>query len=287
MEFEIIFKIDPASAFGLPENDITVVPTKEGNQIHGPALHRKSGKHVGVGTLSDYRKDENALKVSLDLDNTTLRFEDNTVFITIEAENSTSAFQQSTNVLEDFLRHLTLETGRVFEYECLIIQDRDDNIYNVPEIIQHFKMSSYNISELKKSVLNAGKFYEYKNEKLIRSLQYYKHALLLFDKRNQITDLLSRHYTQLLSSVFLNLWKAASVIVGDPSVDKDYQKRYKNLGFDYNYFESRIEFLRGLRNDFDVAHYSLDESSNKEVEKNFRKAVRIVSEILKKYRDTL
>lgn len=89
----------------------------------------------------------------------------------------------------------------------------------------------------------------------------------------------------LISAVFLNLWKAVSTIVGDPSHDRDYQKRYKKFGFDYQFFTSKIQLLNKLRNSYDVAHYSLDENLLKEVDANVGEAQNIAAEVLRKYRE--
>jgi hypothetical protein len=91
----------------------------------------------------------------------------------------------------------------------------------------------------------------------------------------------------LIASVFLNLWKAISVIVGDPNEDSDYQRRYKKLNLDYGFFKTKIEKIRYLRNTCDVAHYSLTEESLKEIEVNFGEADSTVTEVLRRYREYL
>ena len=45
--------------------------------------------------------------------------------------------------------------------------------------------------------------------------------------------------------------------------------------------------LKELRDNYDVAHYSLNPNSLKEVEKNYGIAVKIAITIIKKYRDFL
>jgi hypothetical protein len=61
------------------------------------------------------------------------------------------------------------------------------------------------------------------------------------------------------AAIFLNLWKAVTPIVGDPSrVRRDrYQRRYKALGFDRKYFDDKIEDMKKSRHNSDVAHDEL------------------------------
>lgn len=111
-----------------------------------------------------------------------------------------------------------------------------------------------------------------------------KQAHLLFSRRGFLTNPFFRQHSMLISTAFLNLWKAISTIVGDPSVDRDYQSRYKRLGFDYEFFTQKIEKVRDLRNHYDVAHYSLDPAHLETVEKSFGEAAQIANEVIRRYR---
>ena len=65
-----------------------------------------------------------------------------------------------------------------------------------------------------------------------------------------------RAHSYLAADIFSNYHRAASVIVGDPSKDKDYQSRYKKMGLSDEDWKN-VERVRKLRNDYGVAHYDL------------------------------
>ena len=55
---------------------------------------------------------------------------------------------------------------------------------------------------------------------------------------------------------FLQLFKALTAIVGDPSSDRDYQSRCRKLGLPKDFWQTKAKPLYEIRNDDDVAHYS-------------------------------
>ena len=122
---------------------------------------------------------------------------------------------------------------------------------------------------------------------LDRALQYYEHAMFLFDRRNQIADLFSSHFRYMISEIFLNMWKAATAFIGDPSVDNDYRSRYRRLGIDREFFETKIEVVRNIRNDYDVAHYRIDEERLAEIERNYGLVKEVAERIIRDYRQYL
>jgi hypothetical protein len=58
---------------------------------------------------------------------------------------------------------------------------------------------------------------------------------------------------------FLQLFKALVVLVGEPGVDSDYQRRARHLDLPADFWQSRVKPLYDVRNDEDVAHYRLAE----------------------------
>lgn len=120
---------------------------------------------------------------------------------------------------------------------------------------------------------------------LRKSLEYFNHALFLDSMRYEVSPVGLSTETEmhmyLLSDIIMNLYKASSVIVGDPTKDKDYQRRYKKYGIDYEFWKERIEDLRSMRNDWDVAHYNLDKEKLKNLNRDNKynkKEVRIMYE---------
>ena len=148
-------------------------------------------------------------------------------------------------------------------------------------------VTSYNLLALESALEQAASSVAFEDLRLTLAIDYYQQALLLFGSRRLISDPLFRQHSMLISAAFLNLWKAISSIVGDPSIDNDYQSRYRNLGFDYEFFQEHIEKVRELRNDFDIAHYSLEIEDLKAVEEQFGEASQIAQEVLKRYRESL
>lgn len=94
-------------------------------------------------------------------------------------------------------------------------------------------------------------------------------------------------YKSLIASVFLNIWKAVSAVVGDPSQDADYQRRYRELSLTDDFFQTRIESMRKLRNDYDVAHYTLDAGRLAQIEQEFGQSQVTTREVIGRYRERL
>ena len=185
------------------------------------------------------------------------------------------------------MKHLTLYQGVLFTFNPLIFESENGDLFPIPRYIELTNVVAYNIEKMQGDIEQAQENLQIANPKLEKSLQYLEQSILLNKERSRIAPFLSRNHSQLVSSIFMNLWKALSIIVGDPSVDPDYQSRYKTLDFDYEYFQGKIEWIRNLRNDYDVAHYSLSEQEIEEINGNFGKAQKIVVEVLQRYRDKL
>jgi hypothetical protein len=62
---------------------------------------------------------------------------------------------------------------------------------------------------------------------------------------------------QVVATAFLQMFKALVTIVGEPGVDGDHQQRAKRLGLGADFWVSRVKPLYKIRNESDVAHYSL------------------------------
>jgi hypothetical protein len=174
----------------------------------------------------------------------------------VKANDRSEAIQLATDALDGFLQHMSVHMRLTFSAKFILGLTTKGQAFTAPPRFD-FANTTYNLDQLKKAVEDAQRYVSLQDEQLLRSLQYFEHASWLFERRNRLADFGSRHFTFLISSIFLNLWKAASVIVGDPSVDRDYQRRYRDLGLDRQFFRDRIESLRELRNNVDVAHYRL------------------------------
>jgi len=283
VKFEVVFEVNPSGAFGVPEEDKTVLPALPGeyagDTIYGPAMIR-----VGYGTLSRYRLPEEAINEEINILDFPGRITDNFIFLNVEAETSSEAYKMATAALDTFMRHLSLNQRRVFSYKILYSVSSDGKLYPPPKSIK-FSITLYNLEKLRQDIRAAQYFASLSDSRLNKALQYFEHAIFLYERRDRIAEIFSRHYYFLIAAVFLNLWKAVATIIGDPSKDPDYQRRYKKYGFDYKFFQQKIERLRKFRNDYDVAHYCISSDSIKEIEKNYNEALSTTVEVLTRYRE--
>jgi hypothetical protein len=244
---------------------------------------------VGYGSLPEYRSDEEAIDLTFALADIQIHLHDNFVFADIEAATPSEAYNRTTKALGEFLEHLSLNQGGYFSYRPLIIESAGGELFPIPSYNPLGAVTIYNLEGLQKNIVDVQQYCGLSDQRLSRALEYLNHSRFLFGKRLQIADPLSEHFTMLIASIFLNLWKAASAVVGDPSKpeDTDYRQRYKKLGFDEAFFTTKIEKIRKLRNDYDVAHYTLADERISNIEQNFGEADSIVVQILKRYREIL
>lgn len=282
MKFMIIFEIYPPSQFGIPEDAKTVIPVGSGS-LMGDTFYSPTMTRVGYGSLSRYREEKQAITLKASLGDILVSIKDNFATLTVEASGPGEAYDMSTAVIDRFLQHLSLSTEQLFYYRAVVIEGEEGKIYPVPRAVIMASVTMYDLDRLRTEIENATISYKLRDSVLDRALNYYEHALYLYEKRSEIEETLSRHFNYLIAAAFLNMWKALSTIIGDPSVDKDYQSRYKRLGFDYGFFTSQIEYVRNIRNQYDVAHYHLEEDRIKEAESNFGKAKGVVVKVIKSY----
>lgn len=288
MKFQVTFEIHPSGPFGVPQDGVTVVPTQEGGgELFGDTYHTKTMTRVGYGSLPEYRKDNQAINSSIKLGDVQISLRDNFASVDVEASSASEAYEKAAQTIGRFLQHLSLSQGRLFTFQPLINESADGKVFPVPTYKQIASVTVYDLTRLRDDIEQAQHYYDLSDQRLERALLYFAHARFLFEKHIEIASPLSEHYTLLIASVFLNLWKAISVIVGDPSGDADYQSRYKKFGFDYEFFKNKIEKIRNMRNNYDVAHYSLTEESIKKIEASFGEADQTVTEVLRHYREYL
>lgn len=289
MKFQITLEIMPASTFGVPQDNVTVLRGKSGANYFGNTYHSDTMTLVGYGSLPEYRTEEEAINLSFPLGSVQVNLHDNFVFVEVVAVTAKEAYNKAIEEISKFLQNLSLSHGGLFTYRPLIIEADNGKLFPVPQYNSMGNVTVYDIEHLRNHIVESQKYQNLVDQRLERACRYFGHARFLFIKRMQIADPLSEHFNMLIASVYLNLWKAASAIVGDPSnrEDSDYKSRYKKFGFDEEYFNTKIERIRKLRNDYDVAHYTLDDERIGDIEKNFGKADAIVTEIIQRYREYL
>jgi hypothetical protein len=285
MEFTIIFELSPAGIFGVPEEGVTVVPA--GPREIQSDVYTNTGAKVGHGMLPIYRSADQALAESFTINGSQVGIEDNFLTIQVEAASPLEAFQAATSRVESLLAHLAVEVRRVCSFRPVYFVDAEGTPRPVPMWTTFGTVTTYNLDQLGQNVRNASLFASLADPQLDRALHYFEHALLLYEGRGQLVRPSSSHFRSLIAAVFLNLWKAVSIIVGEPGRDGDYQRRYRQFGISNEYFKTEIEWLRSLRNDYDVAHYHLSDATIKQTEAMFARGVKVASEVIQHYRRDL
>lgn len=264
---------------------MTVLPG--GGGYVGNSIDSWTGTTVGYGTLPGYRRLDEAVSMRLHVGEVHVRLFDNFATIEREADSPGTAYRTAAQTMDRLLRHLSLTQGRLFEWRPVSLTSPDGRAYAIPGEIRLASVTTYDLDTLKADLEAAAGFADVVDERLMRAMDYYEQALLLFERRAYIVRASSAQHTRLISAVFLDLWKALTTVVGDPSRDSDHQSRYRALGLDHSFYETRIKRLHELRNEYDVAHSSLDERATQRIEAEFGEARNTVDEVLRRYRASL
>jgi len=286
MKYFITFELQPSGTFGVPEGNKTVIPSGL-KSVVGDTFHRRTMTRVGYGTLPLFRHDKEAINLTFDLGTLKAHLRDNFITLEIESNSHSEAYNLAVTALDKFLQHLSLGLKTLFSFNPILFIDETDKIYLIPKTTSMATVTMYNLSCVSKEIERAANIFPISDALIEKALEYYEHALFLFDNSLKLVDVNSRHFRYLISSIFLNLWKAITTIIGDPSSDSDYQSRYRSLGFDYDFFVNKIKWIKNLRNNSDVAHHSTEKDKLNEIQANFGKAKEIAETVLIAYRDSL
>lgn len=256
MKYSITFAIIQTGDFGLPEGDRIVVPTDIGS-LAGPSLDTATGQLVGYGTLSVYRKEDEKINMMLKLPHVQARLIDSNLFCEIDAADPIEAFRQAMADVSRFLRMLSATRGMLYSARPLSIVDSELRPTRIPDPIGLGSFKIYDLPGIRVHIDRASTTIRIADERLEKATLYLQNALLLMEmfygKPNPILTI----DFNAVGLIVLELWKACTTIVGDPSVKKDrYQSWYRSIGIPEP-TKLDLDKLNMLRNDFDVAHYSL------------------------------
>lgn len=286
MLFTVRFRLSPAAAFGVPDPDHCTVLPITAKDIGFPHFHPVTGEVVGHGPMPDYRSEEDALRLTAHLVNATLRFNDNYVYVSVDTPTALKAQFQATAALDGYLGHLSSICGTVFTFDILSVDSTRADSYP-PQ--QHFDVSmyAYNLPKIRDAVGEAAKATAISDRRYLRALGYHNHASFL-SGHLAVAMLPDSHRRHLAAAVFLNYWKAVSTLLGDPAKkDRDHQRRYRKYGLSKDFFEKSVKRLYKLRNDYDVAHYSLDPEKLDQLKEEVGFALRTSEEVLAAVRRSL
>ena len=273
------FEILPRSAFGLPQDGHTVLPAGP-QTIVSDVFHGRTGLKASWGTLSRYRPEEERIQGSWGICGLRADVDDNFLRVHVSAENQSAALDQARTAVDRFTDHLGLLAGRSVSAQAILVEAEEGDAQPAESLIRLGWTTTYDTTELREQIDVAAASSVLDDDRLSSALRYYQHGLWLFEQQAKLADPRSPDGAMLVSSVFLNLWKAASAVIGDPAKDKDHQTRYRALGFDDDYFRTRIKPLRDLRNDSDVAHYSLRGTDLDQLKAVIGMAASVVQELL-------
>jgi len=297
IEYYFIFRIKPEGVFGLPEENTTVIPSRIKEWI-SPTVDTIAGKLIGYGTLSQYRAEEEKFTLDTEVLGVGIRFNDNFMHIRILSKDWREALDKALKLVKDLIIALTLFYGvpqkkdikftasTLFTYEIVAGYDFYGRVIPLPKALYLGTARFYDIEALKTQVKSSLELLELlDDERLRKSLEYFCHAIFLEEQRTKVLRIPGMEFQQLylLSDIILNLHKAVAVIIGDPSVDKDYQRRYREYGIDYSFWKEKIEELRRIRNAWDVAHYRLDKEALKSLNKKIGDAIDTTRKVIMKY----
>lgn len=287
MTFKALFRIEPASYFGLPEGDKTVIPAQAGD-IVGSSFDTRSGKLVSYGTLSRYREDAEKVQLTVESKGALLEVSDNFFELTFDHDDARTAVLEAVRRVEIFLRHLMVEQGDFFTFEFLQVEEVGGNVTPdpVPQPITLARVTAYNLPELKNRITRAAERSNFHDQRLDKALLYYEHARLLYNLRGHV-PLLSVHANLLVGSAYLNLWKALTTLLGEPGTDSDYQRRFKEFGFPKNFWRESVAPLKTVRDQADVAHYALSADTARAAQDSFGAADKVCRDVVMRYADHL
>lgn len=258
--YRFVFRLSPPGLFGLPEGERVVVPaTPKPRHLKGSVLDTRSGKIVAHGTLSQYREEDQAASGQVDMAGFLLSLQDNFLEVIVEdADGAQSAADRSLVYVDTLLQSLSAMYGERFSAALLVSEDDagvQQQVRANPRNIRLMAVTVYNNQELSERFARAAAWAAVVDDVAHKALFYFEHACLL-NEFSQTLSLSSPHAAFSRASAFLQLFKALTTIIGDPSSDRDYQSRCKRIGLQKDFWQTKAKPLYDIRNDADVAHYS-------------------------------
>jgi hypothetical protein len=221
-------------------------------------LDARTGKISGHGTLSEFRKPHDALDVSVSEADVSIKVRDNFVSVHIESETAQEAFDLAADVLDRLCQCISVQTGQRVSSRPESFEDALGNAHAAytRKTVPLFTATIYNLRQLQAQLCTAFQWSMIEDERAKKALYYFEHAHLL-SEFSKTLPVHSPHAVFSLATAFLQMFKALVTIIGESGKDADYQRRAKQLGLAEDFWTSRVKPLYKIRNDGDVAHYSL------------------------------
>jgi hypothetical protein len=282
-EFTFLFKLEPAGDFGLPEQD-TIVTTAVRN-IYSAAIHRLTLNTVSHGTLSRYREENEAIRLDEHMLGLRMSLHDNYLWVVLLKEDYKAAELIVLAAVDRFTQLLAVDRGTYFSAEFLhatVKSGAEEVLARHPKSMSLFRLKPYNLPAFTESLREALRSVSLTGDaKLAKALDYCNHAQFLNKVRDDLPFGYARAHSHLVADIFSNYYRAASVIVGDPKKDRDYQSRYKKIGLSDDDWKT-VERVRALRNNYGVAHYDLEDKSE-QLKQELAMAVAVTKKVITCY----
>jgi len=238
---------------------------------------------VGHGSLSEYREADEAIRADFSDGRVRMSFEDNFLAVSVDAPDAKAAYDAARAFAELFAHALSVQFGMRFGAEFLFVEDDQGVPRRVPTSYQvPFGVTWYNLAETRDRLGTAFHWAIAADDRSRKAMLYFDHACLLAEFAWTL-PITGPHATFSYALAFLQLFKALAAIVGEPGVDRDYQRRVAELDLPADFWSSRVKPLYLIRNDEDVAHYSLQPPEPGAFLNRFRDAAGVFKEALSAY----
>lgn len=284
--FTFRYLLEPTSPFGLPDGAKIVLPA--GTPVTSPIVDTRSGQIAGHGSLPVYRTAADALNVQLEADEVTLSLHDNYLHLSLSRDTIEEAHSAAADFIGLFCQTLSVQIGLRFHSTLLHIEDE---LGSPKQYIREHQLALgevgwFNIIDLARQSATAFSWARVVDERLRKTFLYFEHACLLREF-SQTLPPFSPHAAFSRGVSFLQLFKALTVILGEPHTDHDYQRRFRKFGLPRRFWAQKIDPLFRIRNDEDVAHYRLERPDPMAFNDHFGSASRVLNEVIRAYVDRL
>jgi hypothetical protein len=255
--FHLLFKISPSGFFGLPDGSRVVLPVRENREIVGPVLDTRTGHLVAHGTMSEFRPSDGCASASISVNGIKSSLRDNFLKLDLEALSAQDAVQAGVSYAKSVMQALSVMHRERFSAEFMSIEDSLGNVQRpgAPLNSNLLNITNYHIGELNQRFVEVVQWAGIIDARAKKALFYFEHACLL-NEFSQSLPFSGPHAAFSRSLAFLQVFKALTSIIGDPSSDKDYQSRCKRLGLGKDFWPKKAQPLYLVRSQKDVAHYS-------------------------------
>jgi len=290
MSIELTLQLEPPSVFGLPEDNLTVLPANESGEtrVISKVLDTRTGQFADHGTLSRYRLEGEMVNGNFEIDGVRFILRDNFLTATSDAIDGDFGLQTVKSAVNTLLGHVSLTLGALIEARVLgiLINGKLMPPKNAQELmLANFRI--YQTTAVTSAFVCAADASVMVDDRLNTAVDYFSAALQVQKATQSASALGLAASGPLVVAEFLTLWKAICAVIGDPARRKDrYQSRYRSCGVS-DQLKSEVDELKAVRDTSDVAHYSLDPKSLAAVQSCIGKTRRVAAAVLKAYRDTL